>query len=351
MSTLKDILELYGFNDHPLAPAADKNLYLKSLDPRPNKDIVDYYFYAHYRRYNIEPIVDMDTGAPDLVPYAGGPPKVFILSGGNKSGRNSLKNLVLYQIEVAHQDRPLLVEHSLNSRNLDVQVRDMALALVDNLVVEEGDALEERLRKIIADAETSQVGTGEGRYDSAFGRFKTFIRIRRPFVFVLSGIDRLDTWTNAYRVLSTIASYIIIISADEKEAEVAYKKMDKDARDVMWVHASRIDQDMAKSYVSTIFARQRLPTLSPDVKTSLQPLTEELLESMYQPGPSAREGERVTHPLGLVNATLRKVLDEHFHSLELQAPGEVPASQIPAERRLVKIAQLQAARAQLNRGA
>ena len=79
MATLTEILRLYNFEGHPLAPSLNENLYRMALDPRADQDVIKYYFYSHYQGPDQKPAVaGPGMGLLDE-PNLGGKPKVFLI--------------------------------------------------------------------------------------------------------------------------------------------------------------------------------------------------------------------------------------------------------------------------------
>ncbi len=133
--TISDILEaVYGFADHPLAPVAQPNLFARPLDPQKDEKIARYYFYGHYHGPGGRATTGPGQGVLDFTPNEEGPPKVFLISGFNRTGRGSLKNLLLALIKKEHGESPIVVTQVI-SRNRNVLARDLAVSFVDNYIL------------------------------------------------------------------------------------------------------------------------------------------------------------------------------------------------------------------------
>jgi hypothetical protein len=348
----------YNFNGHPFSPTEGPDgkpmssaLLETALDPQADERLLTYYFDLYDWQASQVISTICATGLQKFVPSPASRARIILLSGLGKTGKTSLRNLILWHIVQPSKLKPIVIDCPLWGKDGERHAKQLALSFVDNYILEEAQPDELRLRSIIKDSEPGQTESAKELYYGVFSRFRTFISkyTKRPIVFLITGVNNFDSWRRIYDNLQPLAQYVIIVTTDDTEAKIGRDNMDRDGVDVVWIRAQKLDYTLTRKYIAARFAGQRPSNLPPGERESLEPFTEKTIEALFAPGPTAKSSDDVSYPIGWINTTLKRVLDEHFDRL-CQVAINSPTNDVPPGNKLILPDQLERSRDVLNRG-
>jgi hypothetical protein len=316
------------------------HLVSKTLDPRKDRRLLNYYFNVYDWRYSsLVGRFSREDGLqefprPEDLPHKG--PVLILISGTGQTGRSSLVNLVLYKIETLWESMPIIVETSLDGFDKAQNMKNMARLFIQTYALEEAAPTEEQLWKIY-ERETKEPSTGiDAHYTALFSSLRLVIKkfCNRPIVFLIMGADDYDLWACIYNSSIALAEYLIVETSKTADALTCHTLMTNKGKNVAHINALMLDSEAARQYLVDRLSSERPADLPADDKDDLMPFTEEALEILYKPGTSIdpEKAAPVRHPIGWLRETFRRVLKEHLDELskiveanpqELENPGRL----------------------------
>ena len=258
---------------------------------------------------------------------------LVLISGVSGSGRTSVRNLLLYEIEQRLQHSLLLVEYPVRVVDDPQQnAIDLAMRLQDE--VEDIPNLD--LAMAIGNTlERWQKGTvgGSPNPDTLFALLKRRLDRNipeRPVVFSLEALSHKvssDNWRPICTMLGQIASFIIVLLTDTNDARNFRKCLDNGEFQVAWIDAPQISKHVMKEFLELRLSQERVGGAA--AAANIAPFTAEALVTTFATSDEKGEQELT---IALALARLAGLFDWKLHRLsQMLATAGGSAASLPVE--------------------
>jgi len=292
------------------------------LKPRAGRMPHSYYF-DHYQWGDeaqiarIRPDGGFEVFADDFIRSAGDPFRpgsIFVISGANQTGRTSLENLLIFEVERRKQLAPVRIRFTMTmvsdklqaARDLaDAFIFDLASYLEDMGRADDAAQLSEKLNVVLR--------TWVERGASANPEF-LFLQLNRevrrklpdaPIVFCCDASNHTNTpdlWYPACVMLRNLADVVILSLSRANDAKrLRTRLQDNYSRSVAWVDAPRIDLKQAAELLEIRLDSARTST----ARRPLFPFADDAMAALFAP----TGDQPITFPIGFVVKYLKSAFD------------------------------------------
>jgi hypothetical protein len=352
----KIVQDLFGLRTHPFNPVLDAagnpiqpELFARPLDPQVEPRLASYYqdLYDWSKSQSIGGIRNGDfTRFPDSGLLSSRGALLVLINGFEETGRASLLNLILFIL--ARNYGGIL---KLSAPLTDTDDVTNVLSIAQGFLVRYPKLGKKPTQKELQS--TYQVLTnppviGEtSAYHNLFAAWGELIRETRkePLVLVLTGKVRASTWSVIYNSTRELFSFIFVLTDQKEYAGGCYRSLRRDNRNVALVAADFLNASSARDYILSRLKQERLRP----GQLSLAPFTDGALEEMYRKGATARPNDEVAFPVGFINMTLRRALDDQLRRIEA-AKWSAGAAAADGATWLIGANEIRTAREALNGG-
>jgi hypothetical protein len=352
---------VYQLRTHPFAPAVDEtgaviayDVFGSPLDPQTDPRSLAYYFDV-YDWSRFETAAGLGTlmdaaqsrpGTADLLRSSSAGPLMVLISGFDNSGRESLLNLLMRVLSIQHPGI-VPIEVGLADVANDGNVLTVAQIFLYSYNLSPPAPPQAVLAASFDTVVKNPVIGPDTAYHSLFQIWRTSFHIRPApaFALVLRGNVNRDTWRVIYNSTSTLFSIFIVLTHREDYADGCFNALSREGRNVALVKAKFLDKARATVYVQWRLAQERI---SPAPRDALSPFTNEALDALFEKG-SRPDDRPITFPVGFVNKTLRRAMDDKL--AQLAAKGRSASAPGPQDQEvLIRAQEIRAARKTLNFG-
>jgi hypothetical protein len=291
---------------------------------------------------------------------------LIVIAGLEQTGRESLKNLILYKIKKQFADfYPL--EHNLQARDDIVNLKNIANLFklhceFDQEISSHPIASKRMNEHYLAETSKSDNLTTYTFY-GIFELWKNMFKIlyqrgeinafyKRPRVLILRSAEENDDkefWQRICNSACLVFDFIIILTQDLRHANSFYERIKDKKKNIVLIKTQVFNLELTQKYLM-----DRLKSVSiqaPPKSNPLFPFSEQVLKkALYTPGSTAKKGEIPYWEIGKLNKTFIKVIDKHIANL-LQLEQELGmANVLPEDKLLIQQEIISDVREEINQG-
>jgi hypothetical protein len=263
---------------------------------------------------------------------------IIIISGASQTGRSSLENLLLFEVE-NRVSKPISI-----ALKVDIGVGTVQMAqnfasrfttkvgnyLADQGRAQEGEAVVRKMRDTIASWRESLV-PGETNTQFLFEELADHVRRLlpdTPIVFSLnatSHINTPDAWSPLCFMLRDLANFLIISLSTSDHARFLRTVMRDNQVRVAWIDAPRVGANQMTRFLAERLAAERI---APGPQ-ELFPFTEAAIKALF--ASSQPQGGDIALSIGVAIQKLKGAFDRKCADLQATL-GAAPAAPVPPER-------------------
>jgi hypothetical protein len=272
---------------------------------------------------------------------------MVMITGNDNTGRESLQNLILHKVEGEYGESAVVVKVTLVP-NLVESLKKIRTLFT---FVYGKEKTKPAVKEFNAAAKSAADASGElsaDAYETLFQMWRSLVSAEcsNPLVLLAVGGDDFDLWRRMYNSVSPLFDFIVVLTKSEVRAETTNVLLRQNNRNSAVIKARPLEANAAERYVREKLERQRIgPVLNP-----LAPFAAGVLETLYEPGGSAKSGDIVRWPVGWLNKTLTRALDEHLQQLQAREEAGVDLKTLPESELLIDAATVRKVREQMNEG-
>jgi hypothetical protein len=313
--------QLYRLKAHPFSEVYDA-----PLDPR---DVAGarlrHYFdlYDWSRSPMLHAISDQDVF--DVFPdekVIGKESILILIAGSDQTGRESLRNLILYKIARRNAASiPLAMDIDLEEGDRAENVRLIAQLFPYTYALENQPApTTEALTQMYTQMTAAKPTGDKAYYGTLFQLWRKAIdaHCKRPLVLTVKGLYQYNTLRVVFNSTRPLFQYVIVLTENVDNAESCRKLLVGEHQNVVLVESSKLTRERAERYLRDRLKAERLS--DPEVPDdSLLPFSAEALDALYKGGATLLEGEEVVWRVEFINRTLKFALDQQLGRAEQAA--------------------------------
>jgi hypothetical protein len=331
---MNQILEALKLRTHPFRPLVDStgepfldaDVLLKPLDPQRDPRLINFYFDHYDWQGSIGHISKNSAfnNFPSRTDIQNHGPLITLITGSDNTGRESLRNLILYKIATQFGP-PLTVRAALKSLNIADNIRTVATLFMYAYRRQEAQPTFQDL-KAIFDEQAGEANVGvKDNYSTLFQIWREDVLpyCQRPLVLLVEDGDNHDLWRAIYDSTSELFQFIIVVTKNEPHANACYLGLSGKNR--VLIKAQQLGQTRAHAYLEARLADERIGagTAMGDVT----PFSQEAFAVLYEHGTRFKPGDTIRWSIGWLNETFSAVLDDHLAKLsyrveQLQLEGK-----------------------------
>jgi hypothetical protein len=356
------LANVYGLRTHPFSPTVDStgtalnfDVFASSLDPQTDPRVLSYYFDVYdWARFGagakLKSLLDAAAAVPatSWLPISNGPLLILIV-GADNTGRESLANLLVH---VIGRQRPgtALFDVELADVANEGNVLTIAQYFVYSYSLPAPAPTQAEIAQVFEAVSKNPVIGTDTAYHNLFQIWKARIALRTdpPLALVLRGKVNRDTWRVVYNSTSSLFPATIVLTHQEDYAEGCFRSLRREGRNVLLIKSQFLDRSLTTAYVEWRLAGEREKGA---LQNALSPFTAEALEALYERGTRAGDTASIAFPIGFVNRTLSRAMDDKL--AELTSSGGIStktSTQAQREQLLIGEQEIRSARNALNFG-
>jgi hypothetical protein len=311
------------------------------LNPQKNASHLRFYFDL-YKWCDADEIGKIDTtGRVANFPRRFGPPgMVIVISGVSGTGRTSLENLLLFEIESRAHSPCVVTRYPVEiSRNKIQAAHNFASLFVsdigDHLVrlgrPKDSKALVLLLKDIIKEWRSNLVGD-DPNADFLFLQLMQAAKKKlpdTPIVFSLDASNHMntpDTWHPICTMLRNLADFVILLLSKGDHARFLRTGLRDSQARVVWIDVPRIDAEKARRFLAARLSGERTAPVAP--ASELFPFTDGAISALFAP---TSEGEPVVLSIGVAIKHLKGVFEKKCADVARRQAGSPSPAEIADE--------------------
>jgi hypothetical protein len=327
MTSLTSSYTAFQLRTNPFSPEVTVNGqqgrfdYLQGpLSPQKDAMHLNYYFDL-YRWLDPEQIGQIGQNGrlvvfPDRL---GQPGMIIVISGVSGTGRTSLENLLLFEVETRAKSAPIhtryTIEISANKVQAAQNFASMLISEIEDYVANpklgrDAKRLPKKLRATVKEWRENLI-EGETNTEFLFQQLTRDIRKTlpdTPIVFSLDASNHMntpDTWRPACTMLRNLADYVILSLSKRDHASYLKTSLQDNQIRVVWIDAPRVDEHQTKRFLVNRLAAERVAPAAPGQE--LFPFTDRAVSALFA---ATGGGEPITLSIGVAIKKLKGAFDK-----------------------------------------
>jgi hypothetical protein len=266
------------------------------LSPQKNSVYLNYYFDLYqWKDQEQIGLIGRDGRLVTFPERLGQPGMIIVISGVSGTGRSSLENLLLFEIEAHGKSVAVCTRYAIEISSNKVQTaHNFASMFIDEIEdylsrANVGKNAKSLPKKLLATVKDWRDNLVEGEANTEF-LFQRLMRdVRRilpdlPIVFCLDASNHIntpDTWRPACTMLRNLADFVILSLSKKDDAAVLRTSLRDGQVRVVWVDAPRVDEDQTKRFLAARLAAERV-AVAP-AGQELFPFTDRAIGALFAP--------------------------------------------------------------------